>query len=191
MCRCAPMSPPTREKPIMRASGYKRAPNDYYCEPRWVVDALLDVEPLTGLSHDPSCGGGNIPEAIIARGGACLGSDIADRGYGHAGIDFFATNRRVANIVSNPPFGVIEPFVRHALELTTGKVCILARLALLEGQARQPLFRETPLARVWVSSRRVSMPPGGSGIKAKGGTVAYGWFVWEHGSVGKPSLGWI
>jgi hypothetical protein len=67
----------------------------------------------------------------------------------------------------------------------------LARLALLEGIKRRQLLQTTPLARVWVSSRRVSMPPGGTDINAKDGAIAYAWFVWVHGHVGPPTIGWV
>ena len=75
--------------------------------------------------------------------------------------------------------------------MASGKVAVLARLALLEGIKRRELFRSTPLARVWVSSRRVSMPPGGSDIEAKGGSIAYAWFVWDHAHTGSPVVGWL
>ena len=174
----------------MRASGYDRVANDWYVEPRWAIDALLDAEPVSGLSWDPSCGGGNIPEAMKARGLECVASDIAPRGYGDV-FDFLTSGERADNIITNPPYGVIEQYAQHALAATTHKVALLARLAFLEGRKRQAFFRSTPLARVWVSSRRMSMPPGGSGIEAKGGAIAYAWFVWEHGYTGKPVLGWI
>lgn len=175
----------------MRASGYERVDNDWYTEPRWLVDALLDVEPLAGVSWDPSCGGGNIPKAVRARDRACWGSDIADRGFGTTGLDFFEAQATADNIITNPPYRTIEPYIRRALDKTTGKVCVLARLAFLEGMKRREMFRTTPLARVWVSSRRASMPPGGSNVEAKGGAIAYGWFVFEHGHVGAPSVGWV
>jgi hypothetical protein len=56
---------------------------------------------------------------------------------------------------------------------------------------RQLMFRETPLARVWVSRRRVSMPPGGTDIEAKGGSIAYAWFVWDHRHTGKITVDWL
>jgi hypothetical protein len=174
----------------MRASGYERIDDDWYSEPRWAIDALLDVEPFTGLCWDPSCGGGNIPEAIKARGLECAASDIKPRGYGDV-FDFLAAGERADNIITNPPYGIVERYIRHALSLTNKKVAILARLALLEGIKRQALFRSTPLARVWVSSRRMSMPPGGSDIPAKGGAIAYAWFVWEHGHVGNAKVDWL
>jgi hypothetical protein len=175
----------------MRASGYDRVVSDWYVEPRWCVDALLDVERFAGASWDPSCGGGTIPRAMKARGLPCFGSDIADRGYGETGMSFFEVDRRVDNIVTNPPYGIIEPYISRALTLASVKVVVLARLALLEGIKRRALFSSTPLARMWVSSRRISMPPGGTDIPAKGGAIAYAWFVWEHSHQGPATIGWL
>jgi hypothetical protein len=179
---------------MTRASGYARAAEDWYVEDRAVVDALIKVERFVGYVWDPACGSGNIPKTFIAAGLTASGSDIADRGYGEQGVDFFTETVPDQNIVSNPPYGIIEPFLKHALLLThehQGKVAFLARLAFLEGKARQKMFRETPLARVWVSSRRVSMPPGGTDVPAKGGTTAYAWFVWDHTHSGAPTLDWL
>ncbi len=120
-----------------------------------------------------------------------MGSDIADRGFGRPNLSFFDTSEVVTNIVTNPPYGVIEEYIVKALAQTSNKVAILARLAFLEGQKRQSFFKATPLARVWVSSRRMSMPPGSSEIKAAGGTIAYAWFVWEHGHQGPATVGWF
>ena len=175
----------------MRASGYDRVANDWYVEPRWAIDALLDVESFAGRSLDPSCGGGNIPKALHARGLHCDGSDIEDRNFGTTGLSFFDRTDDFDNVITNPPYGVIEEYVKHALSRTTGKVAVLARLALLEGMKRRTFLQASPLARVWVSSRRMSMPPGGSDIPAKGGAIAYGWFVWEHGHVGPATVGWL
>jgi hypothetical protein len=179
----------------MRASGYARQEGDYYVEPAWAVNAIADAENLrAGLSiWDPSAGAGNIPATLAARGIPCFASDIVDRGYPGAHVaDFFQCGNGAEIIISNPPYGVIEDYVRRALSLADDRVILLARLALLEGRRRQALFRSTPLARVWVSSRRMSMPPGGlTGVKAKGGTIAYAWFVWEHGHSGRAEVDWL
>lgn len=176
----------------MRASGYERATADWYVEPRWCVEALLDAEPVEGLCWDPSCGGGNIPKTLIARGIPCLASDIADRGYGETEVDFLTSRREMVDtIISNPPYGIIEDYIRHGLTMARHKVILLARLALLEGVKRRSLFLKTPLARVWVASRRISMPPGGTDIQAKGGSIAYAWFVWDKTHCGPATVGWL
>jgi hypothetical protein len=179
----------------------ERVAGDFYVEPRWAVDALLDVEPFVGRSWDPACGIGTIPDAMNARQMACWGSDIVDRGW----VDFlrcfeqhdFPGNGVAVgipapdNIVCNPPYNLAEAFIRHALAMATNKVAMLLRLSFLEGRKRGEMFRSTPLARVWVFSRRVSMPPGGMDIPAKGGAVAFAWYVWQHGWRGPPHLGWL
>ena len=182
----------------MRASGYARAASDWYVEPAWCVEALQGVERFTGGCWDPACGGGTIPRTLNGLGVDCVGSDIVDRGYGSQ-MDFLAVTTRalpgLTSIVSNPPYGIIVPWIEKALSLTTDRVAILARLALLEGRARRDFFTKTPLARVHVSSRRISMPPGErmAEMEAKGGSIAYAWFVWDHAhKPGTPYAGgWI
>lgn len=64
------------------------------------------------------------------------------------------------------------------------------------------LFREHPPARVWVSGRRASIPPGhlqhprdqfGAVIPlpASGGSTAYCWIVWARDYAGATALGWL
>ncbi|MCQ8240546.1 hypothetical protein [Rhizosaccharibacter radicis] len=176
----------------MRASGYERAAADWYVEPRWCVDAMLDAEPpFSGLVWDPFAGSGTIPGRLRARGIPAIASDLHDRGCGVSGSDFFTTRTAASSIVANPPYGRAREVVDRGLSMTTDRVCLLLRLAFLEGQGRRAWFPTSPLARVWVSSRRISMPPGDSDIPATGGAIAYAWFVWAHGHCGKPQIGWI
>ncbi|HDZ73682.1 MAG TPA: class I SAM-dependent methyltransferase [Aurantimonas coralicida] len=175
-----------------------RAECDFYVEPAWAVEALLDVEGFAGRIWDPACGEGTIPKVLEARGYlSVIATDPIDHGYGITGVgwDFPALDtrgmERTDHIICNPPFKLAEPFVRQGLKLARSKVALLLRLAFLEGQARVRLFAETPLARVHVFARRVSMPPGGQGIEAKGGAVAFAWFVWDHGHRGPPTLHWL
>jgi hypothetical protein len=101
---------------------------------------------------------------------------------------------RAPNIVTNPPFKLAVPFVRHALRLTTGKVAMLLKIAFLEGQERAKLFSNSPLARVHVFSQRLAFVPGGTTGARKldgGGMMAFAWFVWEHGYSEPPRIGWL
>lgn len=173
-----------------RSSGYKRVVNDWYREPSWLVDALLDVEAFEGPILDPACGGGTIPARCLARGLPVIGTDIVDRGFGER-QNFFVRTAPVDNIICNPPFNLAQRFVEHALTLVRRKVAVVQRLAFLEGQKRRTMFVRTPLARIWVSSRRASMPPGQLAQEGRGGAIAYAWFVWDHAHVGAPAIGWL
>lgn len=187
-----------------RSSGYERAQHDWYREPPWLVDALLDAEQFEGGVLDPACGGGTIPSRCLARGLLAIGSDIVNRGFGER-QNFFVRTAPIDNIITNPPFNQAQQFVEHALKLTRRKVAVVQRLAFLEGQKRKRMFDGTPLARVWVSSRRACMPPGTGFItdsqrdqwgalrtqEGRGGAIAYAWFVWDHAHSGPPTLGWL
>jgi hypothetical protein len=182
-----------------RSSGYDRNDADWYCEPAVAVEALLDAERFIGEVYDPACGGGNIVEVCRARGLNAWGTDLVDRcgqKYGAAGVDFTSpvpTHCRgnVDNVITNPPFRHAEPFIRNALDRARYKVAVLVRLAFLEGQKRRVLFESLPMSRVLVFSRRISMPPGGQGIEAKGGAVAFCWIVFSHDHRGPPTVGWL
>jgi hypothetical protein len=179
-----------------RHSGYARAENDWYVEPSWAVEALLDVERFRGYTHDPACGCGTIPKAFRARDLEAGGSDIADRGFGDHKVDFLSPlwlhlSHDIQNIVTNPPFKLALDFVRKALEISDHKVAVLQRLAWLESRERGAFFESSPLARVYVFSRRVSMPPGGSDQPATGGSIPFAWYVWDKDHRGAPELRWL
>lgn len=171
-----------------------REKDDFYPTPPAATRALLGVERFEGAIWECACGDGAMAREFWAAGYVdVISTDLVDRGYGISGVDFLKALRpRAPNIVTNPPFKHAEAFARKALDLTSGKVALLCRLAWLEGAARRKMFETTPLARVWVFSKRVHMFRGGAaGPRGAGGMIAFAWFVWEHGYVGRPTLGWI
>jgi hypothetical protein len=42
-------------------------------------------------------------EVLAETGNRVINSDLHDRGYGDSGIDYLATRRRAANVITNPP----------------------------------------------------------------------------------------
>jgi hypothetical protein len=192
---------PRRPSGLGLPSGRDRANGDFYIEPRWLVEALLRVERFEGPIHDPFCGGGNIVGACLERGLTATGSDLHDRGFGMQ-RDAFNIKEPLTNLIGNPPFARIEEVIRHFLPLVQHKLVLLARLNVLEGQDRRDLFRASPPARVWVSSRRASIPPGDLAhprdrfgamvpLPASGGSTAYAWVVWDRHYVGPTVLDWV
>jgi hypothetical protein len=74
--------------------------------------------------------------------------------------DAFDIDTPCENLLADPPFALIEKILPHFLPLVRRKLILLARLNILGGQERRSPFDATPPARVWVSSRRASIPPG-------------------------------
>jgi len=175
-----------------RAAPRERSANDWYREPVWAIEGLLDVQRFSGLTLDPACGSGTIPTTFEARGLSCHGADLVDRAGGdYAVMDFLTETRAgaVDNVVTNPPFDLAEAFLSRALRLARHKVAFLLRLSWLEGRSRIWVYDSTPLCAVHPFAARVSMPPGGMDIEPKGGAVAFAWYVWDHSHpVGAPAV---
>jgi hypothetical protein len=183
-----------RNRGYPRRSGYLRESHDFYVEPRWCIELLLDVEAFEGAVLDPCCGIGTIVSACCTRGISARGSDIVGRGFGDT-CDLFTLTETVDNIISNVPYHLAEACVRHLLSLVRFKLALILPLTFWESRQRNALFREHPPVRFYPCSDRPSMPPGrsdgprdcfGAVIQPenRGGTAPYGWFVWERGFAG-------
>lgn len=184
---------------------WERDPLDWYVEGERVTEQLLSVERFDGPVHDPCCGGGNIVRTLLRHGCEATGSDVVDRAGSPPwffGVHDFLTepNGRFYNYVMNPPyFGGkgTEAFIRAALPLVLGKLCVFVDRRFLTGRRRaQTLYRDHPPTRVWEISPRPSCPPGAwlaAGNKAGGGTADYCWLVWDKTAPPNAgtALGWL
>jgi hypothetical protein len=164
---------------------------DFYPTPRWATHALIASEPFKGEIWEPACGDGSMSEVLAETGNKITSSDLYDRGYGDAGVDYLAANRRVANVVTNPPYNAAEGFVAKSLEIVECKFALLLRLAFLEGANRaNTIFHKNPPSRVWVFSERITFYMKGAQV-AGSGTTAYAWFVWDKAHSGTTELAWF
>lgn len=174
-----------------RSSGYERQAQDWYCEPPEAVRALLSVEIFPPTVWDPACGKGTIPHVCQDLGIDAIGTDIVQRGGAKWTVDFLESRDRAESVITNPPFNLAVEFTLKALTFAH-KVAVLQRLTWLEGKTRhERLFSKGHLARVWQFSGRISMPPGDSESPAKGGSVAFAWFVFDPKHVGTFRGGWL
>jgi hypothetical protein len=164
---------------------------DFFPTPRWATLALTDNESFDGEIWDPACGDGAMARVLAETGNAVVSTDLYDRGFGEPGHDFLTATRKVANIVTNPPYNCAEGFVRQGTKLATAKLALLLRLAFLEGVNRaNTIFAGTPPARVWVFSERLTFYMRGA-KRSGGGTTAYAWFVWDKLAGPGTQLRWI
>ncbi len=164
---------------------------DFFPTPAWATHALIDNERFNGDVWECACGNGAMSEVLEATGSTVISSDLYQRGYGEAGIDFLTAKRRTSNIVTNPPFNAAEGFVRKGLTVANRKFALLLRLAFLEGANRQrTIFDSVPPSRVWVFSERITFYPAGAEPKGSG-TTAYAWFVWDKDAGSGTELKWF
>lgn len=199
-------------KSSLKAGQYPKSQFDWYVEQQWVTEALIAMEGIIpnvfpdcewGRIWDPACGGGNVLKAFseCKVGKEIHATDIQFRGFAARGyfqeldfvgsLDFVrsAAPKGRYSIVSNTPYsykkGILEAFIRRAMELDAEKVAFLMPVARQAGENRQPLFEEFPPARIYVLSERPSMPPGAQieamGDKAyKRGKIDFMWVLWDR-----------
>jgi hypothetical protein len=175
---------------------YDRPDDDWYVDPVWCTELLIQNERFPGAIWDPCAGGGNIGKAFDAAGRQILSTDAYPKAKWIGKQDFMANHSvRSDCIVFNPPYRDAEQFIRRALDLSDNKVAALVQQQFPYSQARHRLFTETPIARLYFFSSRPSMPPGrllqAGEIEAKGGKTDYLWCVWEHGHRGAPQAFWL
>jgi hypothetical protein len=117
-------------------SDHQRHTEDWYVEPRFTVEQLLDEESFEGEVLDPCCGGGTIVSVCQSRGISAGGSDIVDRGFrGNFEVrDLFSITEPVDNIISNVPYGIAEACARHMLGIARRKVALILRMPFWESR---------------------------------------------------------
>jgi len=177
-------------KPTLKRNADLDGP-DFYPTPKWATHALIDNERFVGDIWECACGDGTMSQVLEETGFNVPSSDLFDRGYGEAGINFLTATRRRDNIVTNPPYNCAEGFVRSGVKNSKRKFALLLRLAFLEGANRaKTIFSESPPSRVWVFSERITFYPKNAERKGSG-TTAYAWFVWDKDANNETRLNWL
>lgn len=159
------------------------------------MELLLEKEEFSHDIWEPAVGAGHLAQVLKEHGHNVFCSDIINRGYPDTyTIDFLNCELRECDmdIITNPPFKYAKEFVEQALDrITDGhKVAMFLKLQFLEGKSRRKLFETAPPARIYVASGRLNCAPNGDFTNA-GSALAYAWYVWEKGFVGKPTIDWI
>lgn len=172
-----------------------RHPDDYYATDPVAVDLLCDVETFDGGIWEPCCGQGHISETLKRRGYSVHSTDLYDRGYGIAGVDFFAQDKcPYPNIITNPPYKMGTKFLEHALSILPegGKMALFLKVLFLEGKNRKRIFEAEPFQTLYVSASRLNCAKGGDfeNIEFQS-AIAYGWYVWIKGYRGDSAVKWI
>ena len=148
-----------------------RIENDFYPTPSIATLKLLEKEKFEGDIWECACGDGAISKILTSQGHFVFNSDIIDRGFNDETINFLETNRKINNIITNPPF----------------KLVLFQKLVFLEGiKRKRELFSLNKLKNIYVISNRLKF----KGYKT-GGLMCFAWFVFDVNYNGKPTIDWI
>lgn len=142
-----------------------RVENDYYATPFEATEAILSQEELHGSILEPAAGEGHISKVLREHypNSQIISTDLVQRddrfGCGIVGgVDFLTENypEKFNNVITNPPFSLAKEFAEKALEVSTGKVILFAKIQFLEGRQRKDFFATHPPKAVYVFSKRVN-----------------------------------
>jgi hypothetical protein len=150
----------------VRNSEYARIEGDTYVTPRWVYDALFEVERFEAPWD-------------------CAPVDSQ--------WNFLAVQDAVMrDIVTNPPFSLAEKFIRHALSLTevnARKVAMLLPIAFDAAKTRRDLFEGRPFKAKYTLTKRIRWE--NLEQKKNGPSSNHAWYVWDWAYDGMPFLGYL
>ena len=174
----------------------ERQEEDYYATDPKAAELLLEVEPELDYIWECACGEGHLAKVFYKANKLQEASDLINRGYGIAGLDFLKTTWQdcgICNIVTNPPYKYAKEFTEHALEIVQEgkKVCMFLKVTFLEGKARKQFFKKYPPKTIYVCSGRIPCAKNGDFDKYPSSAVAYAWFVWQKGYAGETIVKWI
>lgn len=167
--------------------------NDLYETPPEAIYALLANEDIPPIVWEPACGPGSIVNVLRESGRTVIATDLVDYGCpdSEARRDFLFETTAPQDcecIVTNPPYKLAGEFAERGLRMVP-KVVMLLRLGFLESERRRGILDGGQLARVHVFRNRLPrMHRAGWTGKESSSSIAFAWFVWEHGHNGPTEL---
>ena len=166
---------------------------DFYETPIWCIEKLLEYENFTWNILEPASWNWAISKVLEQKGYRVISKDIRndDKVYWEWGQDFLQSINNYDNIITNPPFCLAEDFIKKSLSVSSSKVVMFLKLQFLESSGRYDFFKNTPLKKVYVLSKRPTLYPANWPVPKNKWTIAYAWYVWEKWYEWPTVLDWI
>ena len=154
--------------------------NDFVQTPKYITEALLQVESFEGSILEPCCGAGAISTVLQSKGYQVISSDKNEYGFG-VQRDLFTITEPVENVITNPPFtsALQVAICKHLLTIYTKKMALLWYVKnignVMEGKTRKDL------KTIWIYPERIDW------VETKLGWL-FAWYIWEKGYEGDVTI---
>ena len=129
-----------------------------------------------------ACGNGALAKELKRLGyNVVKETDLFDRGYGDSGIDFLKCNEVFeGNIITNPPYSMINDWIVKSIKLATNKSYIFCRIQTIETINRyERIFKNNPPILICPFVKRINCYRNGD-TSFKQSAVCYSWFIWDN-----------
>lgn len=164
-----------------------RPKGDFYPTPKsliWVAKTVIQNEfCLAEDVLEPCFGGGAISDELKK-----MGYNVVENDLFTGGVDYLQNKFEQTQVITNPPFSLWNEFVEKAKREAT-KVMMIGRLNYFGTTSRlkNGLWKE--LKTIYCFDRYVDYrtPERKDGMFHVG-AMATGWFIWERGFIGNPSV---
>lgn len=186
------------------SSGALRSALDFYNTPTHDVEKFLltgGLVPDGGIVLEPAAGSGNITTVLkqYRQNAVVVSGDIEQRDFPLEYVGDFLIqpfNREVDCIITNPPFSHAKEFVERGLDVCSGDVIMLLKLAFLATADRRALMDRKHLREMWVSSSRINcyapdVQVSSTGRRTNSATLDMAWFVFNRNYKGDPVIKWL
>lgn len=180
-------------------SDRERETNDFYATDPNSLELFLkqlnkDNIKLHNDIWECACGMGHLSKVLEKNGYNVKSTDLINRGYGIADVDFLkSSNKWYGDILTNPPYKYAKEFVEKALNIIGGGyyTIMFLKIQFLEGKSRKKLFEKHPPKYVYVNSSRQTCYINGDMSKKMSSASCYCWFIWQKGYKGEPVIRWL
>lgn len=161
---------------------------DFYAtEPKAVEDflTLTDVQ-LDNKVWECACGIGSISNVLKSNQHDVYSTDIVNRGYNDATLDFLqCTEAFDGDIMTNPPFNLVDNFINKGLELTQRRLLLLVPLAYIQTMKRYQLIEQYKCT-IYIYLKRINIAKDAQFEKYINKTKAcYCWLVFDKETTNK------
>lgn len=164
-----------------------REENDFYATEPKATELLLEKETFNKNILEPCVGMGHIRDVLVSNGYSVTATDLIYRGVDDIKQeDVFDIKEFNGDIITNPPYKIALPILKHRLDIIPegNKIAMFLKVLFLEGKERKKFFEENPPKVIYVASGRLNCAKNGEFDKYPSSAVAYAWFVFEKGYKG-------